>query len=270
MRSIPALLHTSLLQPTRAGWAGRGGKDICQVAKPLREAFVHHREYISKLKMANSKPPKEKASASQCLTLKRVFLEKKTLAKEAAGDPNTHLTQSRVDLSHQGHRNSSKVTLRTALTHLKLERSLAYSRNPSLLLFNVFLLWDVLKILEEIIYSTTDMLANGLYTSIDSLPAETSQTVRSHCYKYNISKLIWHLCKIWQSYPINRFDNDVAVTDNSNGVSWAQSSPPRLITVPCQSIYAALPAIATRAITQHSSLQRHQMLSRIWKSAICL
>lgn len=73
---------------------------------PLREAFVHHREYISKLKMANSKPPKEKASASQCLTLKRVFLEKKTLAKEAEGDPNTHLTQSRVDLSQEQHQSN--------------------------------------------------------------------------------------------------------------------------------------------------------------------
>lgn len=110
----------------------------------------------------------------------------------------------------------------------------------------------------EIIYSTTDMLANCLYTSIDRLPAETPQTVRRSC-KYNISKLIWHLCKIWQSYPINRFGHDVAVTDNLNGVSWAQSSSPRLITMPFQSTYAALPAIAARAITHYSSLQRHQM-----------
>ena len=187
---------------------------------------------------------------------------------------NTHVTQSRVDLSHQGHRNSSKTTLHTALAHLKgnlkPERSLAYSRNPSLFLFNIFPVWDVLKILEEIIYSTIDMLANCLYTSTDSLPAETSQTVQSCSYKYNISKLIWHLCKIWQSYAINRFDHDVAVTDNSNRGSWAQSSSPRLITVPRQSIYTPLPATATRAITHYSSLQRHQMTSRISKSTICL
>lgn len=84
------------------------------------------------------------------------------------------------------------------------------------------------------------MLANCLCTSIDSLPADTLQTVQSHCYKYNTSKLIWHLRKIWQSYPINRFNHDAAVTDNSNGVSRVQSSSPHLITVPHQSIWAAL------------------------------
>lgn len=255
---------------SRVGWKRRKGHFP---GGTFEGGICASQEYVRKLKTINSKLRKEKVSASQCLTVKR-FWETKTLAREEAGYPNTHLTQSRVDLSHQGLRNSSKATLRTDLTHLKgnlkLKRSLAYSRNPSLFLCNVFLVWDVLKILKEIIYSTIDVLANCLYTSIDSLPAETSQTVQSRCHKYNISKLIWHLCKIWQSYPINRFDHDVAVTDNSNGASWAQSSSPRLITVLHQSIHAALPTIAPRAITHYSSLQRNQVPSGILRSAICL
>lgn len=254
----------------RVGWKRRKGH---LPGGTSEGGICASQEYVRKLKIANSKPPKEKASASQCLTVKMVLGDKDP-KREEAGDPNTCLTQSRVDLSHQGLRNSSKATLQTALTHLKgnlkPERSLAYSRNLSLFLCNIFPIWDVLKILEEILYSAIDMLANCLYTSIDSLPAETSQTVQSHCYKYNISKLIWHLCKIWQWYPINRFNHDVAVTDNSNGVSWAQSSSPRPITVPQQSIYAALPPIARRAITHYSSLQRNQMPSGISKSTICL
>lgn len=75
-------------------------------------------EYVSKLKMAKSKPSKEKASASQCLTAKRF-----------SGDNNPSKSSSKrcENPSHPKHsglvilgcRNSSKATLHTAPTHLK-------------------------------------------------------------------------------------------------------------------------------------------------------
>lgn len=103
------------------------------------------------------------------------------------------------------------------------------------------------------------MLANCSHTSIDSLPAGTSQTVRSRCYEYNISKLIWHLCKIWQSYPINCSGRDVAVTDMSSSASSAPSSSPRLAMGLCQWYPQCCLPVVTSPIAHCRSLQRDQM-----------
>lgn len=124
-RAIIMVHQSPISNTSRVGW--KIGKEHLP-GGTFEGGICAPQEHVRKMKMANSKPPKEKAFASQCLTVKR-FLETKTLARKEAGDTNTHL--SRVDLSHQELRNSSKATLQTALTHLtgnlKPERSLACS-----------------------------------------------------------------------------------------------------------------------------------------------
>jgi len=100
------------------------------------------------------------------------------------------------------------------------------------------------------------MSANRSCTSIDSLPAETSQTAQSCYYKYNISKLIWHLCKIWQSYPINCFDHDAAVTDNASSTSSAQSSLHASLWAHASQYPQHYPTAVTSPITHYRSLQK--------------
>lgn len=79
------------------------------------------------------------------------------------------------------------------------------------------------KALQEIIYSSTAILVQ-LFKKFPSMVFQQTHckvTVQSHCSKCDTSKLIRHLCKIWQSYSINCFSHDVPVTDNSTRERWA-------------------------------------------------
>lgn len=82
-------ITTAYLSPMRRTSSGLYGwtahrKNICQVG-PWQEVFCASGEHGRQLKdatIANFKASKEKASASQCWTVKRAFFETKTVAKQ--------------------------------------------------------------------------------------------------------------------------------------------------------------------------------------------
>lgn len=200
--------------------------------------------------IANLKASKGKVSASQC---KEIYFETKTRAKEVK-DVNIHLTQNSGQFTQrageQGRSNTLSIwketwnwrevepILGTSPVSVQYISCMRCSENRRKL------------------FTATLMSANRSYTSIDSLPAETSQTVQSRYYKYNISKLIWHLCKIWQSYPINCFDHDAAVTDNASSTSSAQSSLHASLWARASQYPQHRPAAVTSPITHYRSVQK--------------
>jgi len=72
-RAISTAHQSPVSNASRVRWKRRKGH---LPGRTFEGDVFASQEYLRKLKMANSKPPKEKASASQCLTVKRIWGDK--------------------------------------------------------------------------------------------------------------------------------------------------------------------------------------------------